>query len=134
MRRWLSPTQGPARVRAEATRAIVVWEKSVEDVLKRLLQAEARASDEVNKASAERERTIRDALAEGRRAEQQFAEGIPELHQPYLHQAEEHAAQAIAELRKKYEERQRELRAMAEQREQPAAAAAIEILLDPRQN
>jgi len=105
----------------------------MEDILKRLLDAEARASAEVARASAERERIIQEALEQARRAEAQFAEGLAELHAPYLRQAGERAETAIAELHRKYEERGRELRALAEQRESSAIEAAIALLLDPRQ-
>lgn len=104
----------------------------MEEVLKRLLDAEAQASGEVARASAERERIIQEALEQARRAEAQFAEGLADLHAPYLHQAEERATTAIAELHRKYEERGRELRALAEEREHAAIEAALAILIDPQ--
>jgi V/A-type H+/Na+-transporting ATPase subunit G/H len=106
----------------------------MEELLKRLLEAEARAAAEVSAASAERERTIRDALEQVRRADQQFAEGVGELRAPYLRQAEERAAQAIGELNRKYEERRRHLRALAEHREAAAVQAALDLLVDPSRN
>ena len=104
----------------------------MEEILKRLLDAEARASAEVARASSERERVIQEALEQARRAEAQFAEGLADLHAPYLRQAQERAETAIAELHRKYEERGRELRTLAEQRESNAIDAAIAILIDPR--
>ncbi|MCX7891615.1 MAG: hypothetical protein N2544_04490 [Burkholderiales bacterium] len=106
----------------------------MEDALKRLLEAERQADAEVARASAERERTIGEALEQARRAEAQFAAGIAELRAPYLKQAEERAATAIAELRKKYDERGRALRAQAEAREAAAVDAAVALLLDPQRN
>jgi vacuolar-type H+-ATPase subunit H len=103
----------------------------MEDLLKRLLEAESQASAEVAHANAERERIIQEALEQARRAEAQFAEGLGELHAPYLKQAEERAATAIAELRRKYEERGRELRTLAETREESAVQAALAVILDP---
>lgn len=106
----------------------------MEDLLKRLLEAELQADAEVRNASSQRERTIREALEQARQAEQQFGAGIETLGAPYLRQAQERSEQAIAELRKKYEERQRSLRALAEQRETAAVEAALAAVLDPEQN
>lgn len=105
----------------------------MEDALKRLLEAEARADAEVTAASAERERIIQQALEQARFAKEQFAAGIVETRAPYLAQAEERAAQAVAELKKKYDERGRTLRARAEEREAVAIDAAMAVVLDPRQ-
>lgn len=106
----------------------------MEDLLKRLLEAELQADGEVRNASSRRERTIQEALEQARQAEQQFAAGVETLRAPYLRQAQERAEQAIAELRKKYEERQRALRALAEQRETAAVEAALAAVLDPERN
>jgi vacuolar-type H+-ATPase subunit H len=103
----------------------------MEDALKRLLEAEARADAEVTRASAEREQIIQDALAQARVAREQFASGVADLRAPYLAQAEDRAAQAIAELRRKYDERGRMLRSQAEARETAAVDAAFAVLLDP---
>jgi V/A-type H+-transporting ATPase subunit G/H len=103
----------------------------MEDALKRLLEAEALADAEVTRASAERERIIQSALEQARVAREQFAGGIAELRAPYLAQAEDRAAQAIAELRRKYDERGRMLRSQAEARESAAIEAAMTVLLDP---
>lgn len=106
----------------------------MEDLLKRLLEAELQADAEVARADAERERSIQEALKQARRAEEQFAAGIVELRAPYLAQAEERAAQAIAELKRKYGERQQHLRRLAEERERQAVEAALVLLLDPERN
>lgn len=106
----------------------------MEDLLKRLLEAEMRADAEVVKADAERERSIQEALEQARRAEEQFAAGITELRAPHLEQAETRAAQAVAELKRKHGERQRHLRRLAEERERPAVEAALALLLDPERN
>jgi V/A-type H+/Na+-transporting ATPase subunit G/H len=102
----------------------------VDDALKRLLDAEARADAEVSRASAERENVIQAALEHARIAREQFAAGIPDLRAPYLGQAEDRAAQAIAELRRKYDERGRMLRAQADAREATAADAALAVLIE----
>jgi vacuolar-type H+-ATPase subunit H len=104
----------------------------MEEALKRLLEAEALADAEVTRASAERERIIQDALEQARVAREQFARGVADLRAPYLAQAEDRAAQAIAELRRKYDERGRVLRSQAEARESAAIEAAMAVMLDPR--
>lgn len=106
----------------------------MEDLLKRLLEAELQADAEVARADAERERSIQEALEQARHAEEQFTTGITELRAPYLAQAEERAAQAIAELKRKYGERQHHLRRLAEERERQAVEAALVLLLDPERN
>lgn len=103
----------------------------MEDALKRLLEAEARADAEVTQASVERERIIQGALEQARLAREQFAAGVADLRAPYLAQAEDRAAQAIAELRRKYDDRGRTLRTQAEARESAAVDAAIAVVLDP---
>jgi vacuolar-type H+-ATPase subunit H len=106
----------------------------MDDALKRLLEAEAQADAEVTRASAERERVIQEALEQAREAEARFAAGVADLRAPYLRQAEERSQQAIAELRRKYDERGRTLRAQAEAREALAVEAALAVLLDGARN
>lgn len=104
----------------------------MEELLTRLLEAERQAEAEVKQANAERERLIQEALRQGREAEEQFTKDLLSLHAPYRKQALERAEAAIAELKKKHEERERQLRKLAEQREQSAVEAAVSILLDPQ--
>jgi V/A-type H+-transporting ATPase subunit G/H len=103
----------------------------MEELLKRLLEAERQAEAEVKQASTQRERLIQEALRQAREAEEQFTKGLPSLRAPYRKQALERAEAAIAELKKKHEERERQLRELAERREQSAVEAAVSILLDP---
>jgi V/A-type H+-transporting ATPase subunit G/H len=103
----------------------------MEDHLKRLLEAEARAQSLIDAASAERERMLDEALAGARVAEARFAAGLGALREPYLKDAQSRAEQAVAELTRKYEERQRNLREMAARHEQEAVDAALDLLLDP---
>jgi V/A-type H+/Na+-transporting ATPase subunit G/H len=106
----------------------------MEDVLKRLLEAEARAEALVADASAKREKLIRQATEEARTAELRFEERIPEIRGSFLGKAEERAQQAVAELRRRYEERQRHLRTLAERQAQEAVNAAVGVLLDVENN
>lgn len=101
----------------------------MEDVLKRLLDAETRAEAQVEEASRQREAVIAQALEEARIAEERFLARLADIRAPYLAQGGERAEQAIAELRKKYEERSRHLRALAESHEREAVDAALAVLL-----
>lgn len=103
----------------------------MEDSLKRLLEAEARAQNIIDAASTERQRILDDALAAARDAEMRFESGRAELRAPFLNEAHGRADQAVAELTRKYDERQRALREMASRHEQEAVDAALNLLLDP---
>jgi len=103
----------------------------MEDALKRLLDAEARAQALIEAASAERQRMIDEALAAARDAELRFESGRANLRAPFLREARGRADQAVVELARKYEERQRSLRDMASRHEQEAVDAALNLLLDP---
>lgn len=100
----------------------------MEDILKRLLAAETRAEALVEEASRQREAVIAQALEEARLAEERFQARIDGLRAPYLAQGEDRAQQAIAELKKKHEERSRHLRALAESHESEAIDAAFAAL------
>jgi vacuolar-type H+-ATPase subunit H len=103
----------------------------VEAPLQRLLDAEARAQAVIDDASRERQRMVDDALAAVRDAEARFDAGRAELRVPYLHEAQGRADQAVAELSRKYGERQRMLRELASRHESEAVDAALTLLLDP---
>jgi len=100
----------------------------MEDILKRLLDAEMRAEAQVEEASRQREAVIAQALDEARLAEERFQARIDGLRAPYLAQGEDRAQQAIAGLKKKHEERSRHLRALAENHEREALDAAFAVL------
>ena len=103
----------------------------MDEPLQRLLDAEARAQAVIDDASRERQRLMDDALAAVRDAEARFDAGRIELRTPYLHEAQGRAAQAVAELSRKYGERQRMLRELAARHESEAVDAALTLLLDP---
>ncbi len=104
----------------------------MEDPLKRLLDAEARAQGIIDAASADRQRILDEALAAARDAEARFETGRADLRAPFLKEARGRAEQSVAELSRKYEERQRSLRDMATRHEQEAVDAALAFLLDPK--
>lgn len=103
----------------------------MESDLKQLLDAEARAQAIVDAADRERERLIEQALSEAREAEAHFEANRAEVRAPFLQEAAARADQSVAALTRKYEERQRALRDLAERHEGEAIAAATELLLDP---
>jgi len=103
----------------------------MDDQLQRLLETEARAQAVIDAASRERQRMIEDALAAVRDAEARFEAGRAELRAPYLNEAKARADQAVAELARKYGERQRTLRDLASRHEAEAVDAALTLLLDP---
>lgn len=103
----------------------------MDDALQRLLAAEARARARIEEASQQRQRLIDEALAAARDAEARFEAARNELRAPFLRDAEGRAEQAVAELARKYSERQRTLRDLAARHEAEAVEAALARLLDP---
>ena len=103
----------------------------MDDQLQRLLETEARAQSVIDAASRERQCMIEDALAAVHDAEARFEAGRTELRAPYLNEAKGRAEQAVAELSRKYGERQRTLRDLASRHEAEAVDAALSLLLDP---
>lgn len=103
----------------------------MEDHLKRLLAAEAKAQSIIEAAGAERQAILDEALAGAREAELRFEASRTELRAPFLKDAHSRAEHAVAELGRKCEERQRNLREMASRHEQEAVDAALNLLLDP---
>lgn len=104
----------------------------MDDTLKRLLDAEVRAEQLAQEAEQEQEHLIKGAMEEARQNELQFKARIPALQQEALDKADQRAAQTIAELKRRYDERHVQLRDTAEEREQIALDAAFALLLDPR--
>lgn len=107
-------------------------ESTVDDTLKRLLEAEMRAEKLAQDAEQEQERIIQTAMREARAEDERFTARIPDLHRAHINKAEERAEQTVAELKRRYDERHVQLRNMAEQREQEALEAAFALLLDAR--
>jgi len=102
----------------------------MDETLKRLLDAETRSEQIVEEAKAKREEITRQALEEARRAEQRFGERIPDLHGSFVEKAEGRAAQSISELQRRYDERNQELRSLAQEHESDAIDTALALLLD----
>ena len=85
----------------------------------------------IDAASRERQSMIEAALASVREAEARFEASRDELRAPFLNEAQGRADQAVAELTRKYGERQRNLRDLASRHESEAVSAALTLLLDP---
>jgi vacuolar-type H+-ATPase subunit H len=102
----------------------------MEDTLKRLLEAEKQAEKMVDEAKAERSRIVEQALANARNEEKRFEQRIPEIHADFLKKAEARAEQTIGELKRRYEERTRQLAALAETHEDQALESAVQLILD----
>ena len=104
----------------------------MEDTLQRLLAAELRAEQIASLAEQEQERLIQQTLADAKAESERFSARIPELQRSFIAKAEERADQNIAELHRRYDERHRQLRDQAEQREDEALEAAFQVLIDPK--
>lgn len=102
----------------------------MEDVLKRLLNAEIEAEALVSDAEAAYERAMQATRDEIQANERRFEEQLPELRAAALKTAQERAQQTIAELKRRYEERQREQHNLAAERSDAALQAALALVLD----
>ena len=103
------------------------------DSLKDLLQAEAEAEAIVSAGEKERDGIIQKALDDVLEMEQQFKARLPEMHQSFIDKAEERAAQTIAEMKLRYDERNKTLRELAGKHEKEALERAIAMILDNEQ-
>jgi len=103
------------------------------DSLKDLLQAEAEAEAIVSAGEKERDRIIQKALDDALDMERQFKDRLPEMQQSFLDKAQERAAQTIAEMKLRYDERNKTLRELAGKHEREALERAIAMLVDGEQ-
>lgn len=106
----------------------------MEDVLKQLLDAEFKAERLVTDAEAKYAQIVQQARDEMRAIEERYEATVPDLRAAHETKAKERAAQTIAELKRRYDERQREQHNLAEQRTREALEAAVAILIDPARN
>jgi V/A-type H+-transporting ATPase subunit G/H len=103
----------------------------MEDVMSRQLAAELKAEAIVGEANSRREALINDARGKAQLMERQFETNRDQLRAPFLREAEGRAREAVAELNRRYLDRQRNLRELAARHEQAATAAALALILDP---
>jgi hypothetical protein len=98
-----------------------------------LLKVEQEAEQIVLNGEKEREAIRQKALDDANATIKQFNDRLPEMHQSFLDKAQERADQNIAELKLRYNERNQELRALAEEHEEEALNEAIKHLLKTEQ-
>ncbi|NNJ91559.1 MAG: ATPase [Gammaproteobacteria bacterium] len=98
-----------------------------------LLKVEQEAEQIVLNGENEREVIRQKALDDANATIKQFNDRLPEMHQSFLDKAQERADQSIAELKLRYNERNQELRALAEEHEEEALNEAIKHLLKTEQ-
>lgn len=99
------------------------------DSLKDLLEAEAEAEAIVTAGENERDQIIQKALDDALDMERQFKDRLPEMQQSFVDKAQERAAQTIAEMKLRYDERNKTLRELADKHEKEALDRAIELIL-----
>lgn len=101
----------------------------MEDTLKRLLTVEIEAEQLVAKSSSEREIIIQRTLEEAHQMEVQFTVKLPDFHAGWLEKAQVRANQTVAELQKRYEEKQEKLRNLADENQAQALQMALQRLM-----
>jgi vacuolar-type H+-ATPase subunit H len=101
----------------------------MEDTLKRLLSVEREAEQLVEKKQAEREQIIQQALEQAHKAELDFQATIPKLQASFLEKAEQRAEQSKITLEKLYTDKQQYLGKLAEENQQQALNAAVNLLM-----
>jgi vacuolar-type H+-ATPase subunit H len=103
----------------------------MDDILKRLLDAEILAEQKTAQAEIEARTLVDDAATKAQEAEQAFEEQITELHEGFLKQAQQRAQQTLGEVQRRHQERLTQLHEFATKREQSALSAALNLLLHP---
>ena len=99
------------------------------DSLKDLLEAETEAEAIVTAGENERDRIIQKALDDALDMERQFKDRLPEMQQSFIDKARERGAQTVAEMKLRYDERNKTLRELAGKHEQEALDRAIGLIL-----
>ncbi len=101
----------------------------MDDSLKELLEAETRAEQIVSAGEQKRDEIIQKALQDAHAMERQFKNRLPEMYQSFEHKAHEKADQTIAEMKLRYDERNKELRDLARDHQQEALENAVDLIL-----
>ena len=100
-----------------------------DETLKRLLAAESKAEQIIAQAEQERTALIEQARRDVQEAQVQHAQHATETLASFMAQAEQRAAQAIAELKRRYAERAEAMRAAAAGTKAQALDAAVLLLI-----
>jgi vacuolar-type H+-ATPase subunit H len=101
----------------------------MDESLKQLLDAEAEAEQIVSRGEQERDRIIQQATNDARALEQQFRDRAPEMQQSFASKADERATQTIAEIKLRFDERNNEMRTLAQQHADEAVEDALKLIL-----
>jgi vacuolar-type H+-ATPase subunit H len=101
----------------------------MDESLKELLDAEAQAEQIVSAGEQQRDAIVQQASRDGRALEQQFQDRVPELHQSFGDKADERATQSIAEIKLRYDERNNDLRDLAQLHALDAVEDALRVIL-----
>ncbi len=101
----------------------------MDESLKELLDAEQQAERIVREGELASEEITRKAMDDARAIEQQFHDRIPDLYKSFADKAHDKAEQTIAEIKLRYDERNKELRQLAEQHSDEAVEQAIRLIL-----
>jgi vacuolar-type H+-ATPase subunit H len=102
----------------------------MDDSLKDLLNAETEAEAIVSRGEKERDAIIQKSLNDAQTMQTQFQDRLPELYQSFIDKAHERAAQTIAEMKLRYNERNKVLRELAGKHDREALQQAITLILD----
>lgn len=102
------------------------------DSLKDLLEAEAQAEAIVAVGEGERDKIIQKALDDALEMESKLQLRLPEMRQSFIDRAQERANQTIAEIKLRYDERNKSLRELCALHEQEALDQAIALILECR--
>ncbi|MBL7002674.1 MAG: ATPase [Gammaproteobacteria bacterium] len=101
----------------------------MDDTLRHLLEAEEKAEAIVYEGEQKRDEITQKAITESQAAEAQFKARIPELHESFMEKIRERAEQTTAELHLSYDERNKNLRKLAQIHEKEAISRAFQVLL-----
>ncbi len=101
----------------------------MDDSLKKLLEAEKQAEQIVLEGEKHSDEILRQAHADAHALEQQFIDRIPEMHQLFTDKSHQKAEQTIAELKLRYDERNKELSKLAMEHRGEAAEQALKLIL-----
>jgi vacuolar-type H+-ATPase subunit H len=94
-----------------------------------LLDAEKEAEQIISEARDYRNRLLEETMQQTHQQEVSFEHRIPEIHQSALIRANQHAEQIISDYQHRHDERSRELRELAEHREQEALESAFNLFI-----
>ena len=105
-----------------------------DDTLKRLLAAESKAEEIIASADRQRAALIEQAKRAAQAAQTKHAQHVTEVVASFMAQADERAAQTIAELKRRYAERSDAMKAAAELTKAQALDAAVTLLIGTRKS